>query len=76
VDHLVSHDVHTFVVDASWGFLYGSDAAGVARRRLVFDRSTGNWWDVHPIDGTKVNENPTGPYKGHPIKGMYRAKEK
>ncbi|HEY4865169.1 MAG TPA: trypsin-like peptidase domain-containing protein [Candidatus Dormibacteraeota bacterium] len=76
VDHLVADDVHTFVVDASWGFLYGSDAAGVARRKLVFDTSTGNWWDVHPIDGTKVNENSTGPYKGHPIKGMYRAKEK
>jgi hypothetical protein len=42
----------------------------------MHDKSTGIWWDIHPIDGTKVNENPTGPYNGHPIKGMYRAKEK
>lgn len=76
VDHTVSGDVHTFLVDASWGFLYGADAAGVARRKLVHDKSTGKWWDIHPIDGTNVNENSIGPYKGHPIKGMYRAKEK
>ena len=76
VDHTVSGDVHTFLVDASWGFLYGDDAAGIARRTLEFDRSTGKWWDIHPIDGTKVNENSIGPYMGHPIKGMYRAKEK
>jgi V8-like Glu-specific endopeptidase len=76
VDHAVANDVHTYVVDASWGFLYGADAAGVSRRTLMHDESTGIWWDIHPIDGTKVNENPTGPYNGHPIKGMYRAKEK
>jgi len=74
VDHSVSDDVHTFLVDASWGFLYTADAAGIARRKLVYDKSTGKWWDIHPIDGTKVNENSIGPYKGHPIKGMYRGK--
>ena len=76
VDHTVSGDLHTFVVDASWGFLYGEDAAGVARRKFMYDRSTGKWWDNHPIAGTKVNENSIGPYKEHPIKGMYRAKQK
>jgi V8-like Glu-specific endopeptidase len=76
VDHTVSGDVHTLLVDASWGFLYGTDAAGVARRKLAFDKSTGKWWDIHPIDGTKVNENSIGPYRGHPIKGMYRGRQK
>lgn len=76
VDHTVAGDVHTFLVDASWGFLYGDDAAGVARRKFMYDRSTGRWWDIHPINGTKVNENPIGPYKEHPIKGMYRAKQR
>jgi hypothetical protein len=76
VDHTVSGDVHTFLVDASWGFLYGDDAAGIARRKFVYDDSTARWWDIHPIDGTKVNENSIGPYKEHPIKGMYRAKVK
>ena len=74
VDHSVSGDIHTFLVDASWGFLYEADAAGVARRKLMFDKSTGTWWDVDPRDGTKANPNSIGPYMGHPIKGMYRAK--
>lgn len=76
VEHTVSGDIHTFEVDASWGFLYGDDAAGVARRKFVHDRSAGKWWDIHPITGAKVNENSIGPYKEHPIKGMYRAKQK
>jgi hypothetical protein len=76
VEHTVSGDIHTFEVDASWGFLYGDDAAGVARRQFVHDRSAGKWWDIHPITGAKVNENSIGPYKEHPIKGMYRAKQK
>ncbi len=91
VDHTVSGDLHTFVVDASWGFLYGEDAAGVARRELVHDTSTGKWWDISPVDvppdrrpcgmenvkkGDKVCENTIGPYNGHPIKEMYRAKQK
>ena len=76
VDHTVSGDLHTFVIDASWGFLYGEDVAGVARRIFKHDRSTGRWWDIHPIDGTNVNENSIGPYNEHPIEGMYRAKLK
>jgi hypothetical protein len=32
-------DVHTFTVDASWGYLYGEDAAGVQRRELVYDKA-------------------------------------
>jgi V8-like Glu-specific endopeptidase len=72
VDHTVSNDVHTFLVDASWGHLYGDDAAGIQRRELVFDKAAGLWWDV--IGGKKENENHVGPYNGHPIKGMYRAK--
>jgi hypothetical protein len=74
VDHTVSNDVHTFLVDASWGRLYGEDAAGIQQRELVFDKAAGLWWDV--IGGKKENENPIGPYNGHPIKGMYRAKVK
>jgi V8-like Glu-specific endopeptidase len=72
VDHTIVNDVHTFLVDASWGHLYGEDAAGIQRRELVFDKTAGRWWDV--IGGKKENENTIGPYNGHPIKGMYRAK--
>jgi hypothetical protein len=74
VDHTVSNDVHTFLVDASWGRLYGEDYAGIQRRELVHDKAAGVWWDV--IDGNKKNESPVGPYNGHPIKGMYRPKVK
>jgi hypothetical protein len=77
VDHTVSRTIHSFLVDASWGTdLYGLDAGGVARRTLIHDASSGKWWDVHPINGTKAHENSTGPYNGHPIHGMYRAKQK
>jgi hypothetical protein len=38
--------VHTFTVDASWGYLYGEDAAGVQRRELVYDKKAGKWWDL------------------------------
>ena len=77
VDRTVSGSAHTFLVDASWGTdLYGVAAGGVARRKLVHDTSTGKWWDIHPIDGTKAHENTIGPYNGHPIHGMYRAKQK
>ncbi len=78
VEHTFSGDLHTFVVDSSWGFLYGPDAAGVARRTFMHDKSTGMWWDIHPINkGTKKEfENLIGPYNEHPIKGMYRAKQK
>ena len=74
VDHTVTNDVHTFLVDASWGRLYGEDAAGIQRRELVFDKAAERWWDI--IGGKKENENPIGPYNGHPIQGMYRAKVK
>ncbi|MEO8450182.1 MAG: trypsin-like peptidase domain-containing protein [Gemmatimonadota bacterium] len=76
VDHTVNGSEHAFLVDASWGTdLYGEDAGGVARRTLMHDTSTGTWWDIHPIDGTKANENAIGPYAGHVIGGMYRAKQ-
>jgi monoamine oxidase len=74
VDHTETNDVHTFTVDASWGHLYGDEAAGVQRRELLFDRKTGMWWDV--IGGRNMNANPIGPYSKHTIKGMYRAKVK
>jgi hypothetical protein len=77
VDHAVSGTIHNFLVDASWGTdLYGLDAGGVARRTLMHDASSGKWWDVHPINGTRAHENSTGPYNGHPIHGMYRARQK
>jgi V8-like Glu-specific endopeptidase len=77
VDRTVSETVHTFLVDASWGTdLYTDAAGGVARRTLMHDASSGKWWDIHPINGTKEHENSTGPYDGHPIHGMYRAKHK
>lgn len=76
VDHMVSGNIHSFLVDASWGTdLYGLDAGGVARRTLMHDASSGKWWDVHPINGTKAHENSTGPYDGHRIQGMYRARQ-
>ena len=54
VDHTVSGSEHTFLVDASWGTdLYGEAAGGVARRNLVQDASTGKWWDIHPLHGTR-----------------------
>lgn len=77
VDHTVSGTVHTFLVDASWGTdLYGAAAGGVARRELKHDTSTGEWWDIHPLNGSEAHKNSTGPYNGHPIHGMYRAKQK
>jgi hypothetical protein len=75
VDHTVPGTVHTFLVDASWGTdLYGIAAGGVARRQLKHDTSNGKWWDIHPIDGSKAHENSVGPYAGHPVHGMFRAK--
>ncbi|MGH7335540.1 MAG: hypothetical protein ACREKS_22900 [Candidatus Rokuibacteriota bacterium] len=75
VERTSSATEHTFLVDASWGVdLYGAAAGGVGRRKLVHNTSSGRWWDIHPIDGTRAHENATGPYDGHPIHGMYRAK--
>lgn len=92
VDHTVVQSVHTFLVDASWGTdLYGEIAGGVARRQLVHDTDTGKWWDISPVDvpldrapcgfrsvkrGQKTCENAVGPYAGHTIMGVYRAKQK
>ena len=92
VDHTVAKSVHTYLVDASWGTdLYGELAGGVARRQLVHDTDTGKWWDISPVDvpldltpcgirgvkkGEKACENAVGPYAGHSIKGVYRAKQK
>jgi hypothetical protein len=77
VERTSSAHEHTFVVDASWGVdLYGEAAGGVARRKFVHDTSSGKWWDIHPTNGTKAHENAIGPYDGHPIHGMFRAKHK
>ncbi len=77
VERTVATNQHTFLVDASWGVdLYGDDAGGVARRKFVHDTSSGAWWDIHPVSGRKVHENAIGPYDGHPIHGMFRAKHK
>jgi hypothetical protein len=76
VEHTISGTEHRFVGDASWGNdLYGEKAGGIARRTLVHDTRSGEWWDVHPIDGSDANRNTKGPYAGHPIKGLYRAKQ-
>ena len=77
VERTVATTRHTFLVDASWGVdLYGDDAGGVARRKFVHDTSSGTWWDIHPVSGSKVHENAIGPYDGHPIHGMFRPKHK
>jgi hypothetical protein len=44
----------------------------VVRENLVYDRPG----RLYSVPSGEVNENPTGPYNEHPIKGMYRAKEK
>jgi len=75
VDHMTDRGVHKFLVDASWGRLYGDDASGIARRTLVFDSNTNLWSDIHPVRGSSVNENSTGPYNGHGIKGVFRARQ-
>ena len=76
VAHTVSGSEHTFAGDASWGYLYGLPAAGVARRTLMHDADTGDWWDIHPIDGSEVHRNRIGPYHEHPIHGLYRARHR
>jgi hypothetical protein len=76
VEHTKSGNVHKYLVDASWGFLYGDIASGISRRTFEFDTSTSEWTDIHPITGNKVFTNSIGPYKGHPIKGFYRARLK
>lgn len=76
VDHTQAGTVHTFIVDASWGDLYGEDHSGVARRTWVHDTSTGDWWDIHPRDNSEVNRNNVGPYKKHPIRGVFRARQR
>lgn len=71
---------------------YGEKYAGVARRELVYDSdsATKEWWDISPGKvepnetiygigfkaGEKAYPNNIGPYNGHHIKGMYRAKQK
>lgn len=77
VERTVSGTVHSFLVDASWGTdLYGTAYGGVARRTLEHDTSTGEWWDISPATGLEAHRNSVGPYKKHPIHGMFRAKEK
>ena len=76
VDHTKTGNVHRYLVDASWGFLYGDTVSGVSRRTFEFDASTSEWSDIHPVSGNKTFPNSIGPYKSHPIKGVYRARQK
>lgn len=76
VARTVSGTKHTFLGDASWGVdLYGADAGGIARRKLVHDTSTGEWWDIHPISGAEAHRNTVGPYNKHKLYGVFRAKQ-
>ena len=75
-EHTKSGDVHKYLVDSSWGFMYGDIASGISRRTFEFDTSTSEWSDIHPISGSKVFTNSIGPYKNHPIKGVYRARKR
>lgn len=91
VDHTKSGKVHTFVVDASWGTdTYGVKHGGVGRRKLMYDEDTKEWWDVSPgkvekgdtaagIEleaGSEAFRNTVGPYNKHPVRGMFRPKQK
>lgn len=76
VDHTKTGNVHRYLVDSSWGFLYGDTVSGVSRRTFQFDASLSEWSDVHPVSGDKVFPGSIGPYKNHPIKGFYRARQK
>lgn len=39
----------TFTVDGSWGSdTYGKENGGVQRRKFKFDKSSEEWWDIHP----------------------------
>jgi hypothetical protein len=77
VERTVAGSIHTFVGDASWGVdLYGVAAGGVGRRELKHDTKTGEWWDVNPVTGLDDHKNKIGPYNGHPVHGMFRAKPK
>ncbi len=76
VDHTIHNTEHAFIVDASWGTdMYGQDAGGIGRRTFFFDTDKSVWWDEHPLDHTKANENTIGPYGGHPVQGLYRPKQ-
>lgn len=74
-DHKKTGTKHEFLVDASWGVdTYGIDAGGIARHSFFFDSATGNWSDKHPLTGSIVHTNSTGPYDGHIIAGVFRPK--
>jgi V8-like Glu-specific endopeptidase len=76
VERSSSGTEHTFLGDASWGTdLYGEDAGGIARRQLVHDTATGEWWDIHPITGDEAHRNRVGPYNKHKLYGVFRAKQ-
>lgn len=76
VEHTNTGNIHKFIVDASWGTdAYSADAGGVGRRTLCYDNSTKEWWDIHPIDESEGPKNMTGPYLGHPLKGVFRARQ-
>lgn len=75
VDRTVAGGEHTLVGDASWGVdLYGENAGGIGRRRLVHDTATGEWWDIDPITGAEAHRNRVGPYNKHRFHGVFRAR--
>lgn len=77
VERTSSGTVHKFLVDASWGVdLYGAEYGGVARRTIVHDSSTDEWWDINPATGREEPRSSDGPYGGHPVHGMFRARVK
>lgn len=68
-----SDTIHKLEVDASWGATRsGNLSGGVQRRSFVYNPKTKKWGDVQS-DGT-ITWNAVGPYKNHPVQGMYRPK--
>lgn len=68
-----SDTIHKIEVDASWGAgASGNLRGGVQRRSFVYNPKSNKWGDVKD-DGT-ITWNSIGPYKNHPVQGMYRPK--
>jgi hypothetical protein len=64
--------VHRIEVEASWGARNGNlDVGGVQRREFLFNEASGKWADV---EGGTVKPQDVGPYRGHPLEGVYHPK--
>lgn len=68
-------NVHILEVDASWGAGPSGNPStgGVHRRKFAYNADTGKWGDVQADGGVVWNE--IGPYKNHPVQGMYRPRK-